>query len=63
VRLTGPSGEAWRLYSNAEEMTLEPSSHLADGRPRRTSQVVLRSLIRSDRTGRIRWKIAKETAG
>jgi uncharacterized heparinase superfamily protein len=60
VRLTGPSGEGWRLHSDAGELTLEPSLHLAEGRPRRASQIVLRSLIRSDRTGRIRWKIAPE---
>ena len=60
VLLTGASGEGWRLRSDASEMTLEPSMHLSGGRPRRTSQIVLRSLIRSDRTGRIRWKVSAD---
>lgn len=60
VLLTGPSGEGWRLRSDASEMTLEPSMHLSGGRPRRTSQIVLRGLIRSDRTGRIRWKVSAD---
>ncbi len=62
VLLCGASGEGWRLRHDAAEITLEPSLHLQGGRPRRTSQIVLRSLIRQDRTGRIRWKIAAEGA-
>jgi uncharacterized heparinase superfamily protein len=63
VLLVGASGQGWRLRTDAAEMTLEPSAHLRGGRPRRTSQIVLRSLIRSDRTGRVRWKIAAEGGG
>jgi uncharacterized heparinase superfamily protein len=58
ILLTGPSGLTWRLSNDAAEVTLEPAVHLQGGRPRRTSQIVLRGLIRADRTGRIRWKIA-----
>ena len=60
VLLLGASGQGWRVRSDAAETTLEPSLHLTGGRPRRTSQIVLRSLIRADRTGRIRWKIGAE---
>jgi uncharacterized heparinase superfamily protein len=56
--LKGASGAGWLLRSDASEVTLEPSLHLSAGRPRRTSQIVLRSLIRADRTGRIRWKLS-----
>jgi uncharacterized heparinase superfamily protein len=60
--LTGPSGASWRLRNDAAEVTLEPAPHLQGGRPRRSSQIVLRGLIRADRTGRIRWKIAAAEA-
>ena len=56
ILLWGPSHDGWWLRSDASEVTLEPSLHLQGGRPRRTTQVVLRSLLRTDRTGRIRWK-------
>ena len=36
---------------------------LLDGRPMRTSQVVLRGRLRADRGGRVRWKLTMAEEG
>ena len=59
VLLRGPSNVGWWLRNDAGEVTVEPSVHFVDGRPRRTSQVVLRGRLRADRGGRVRWKLAQ----
>jgi uncharacterized heparinase superfamily protein len=56
------AGRDWLLRHDAAEASLEPSVHLAAGRPVPSQQIVLRGLIRADRTGRIRWKLAMAPA-
>jgi uncharacterized heparinase superfamily protein len=58
VLLRGASNVGWWLRNDAAEVSIEPSVHFVDGRPRRTSQVVLRGRLRADRGGRVRWKLA-----
>jgi uncharacterized heparinase superfamily protein len=48
----------WWLRNDAIEVEIEPSIHFEDGRPRRTSQVVLRGQVRLAAGARIRWKLA-----
>jgi uncharacterized heparinase superfamily protein len=52
----------WWLRNDAIEVEIEPSLYFEDGRPRRTSQVVLRGQVRLDRGARIRWKLAAAEA-
>jgi len=59
VLLQGATAGGWWLRNDAVEVSIEPSVHLLHGRARRTAQVVLRSQIRGDRGGRIRWKLAR----
>jgi uncharacterized heparinase superfamily protein len=59
VLLKGASNIGWWLRNDAGEVSLEPSVHFRDGRPMRTSQVVLRGRLRADRGGRVRWKLAR----
>jgi uncharacterized heparinase superfamily protein len=58
VLLRGPSAIGWWLRNDAGEVSIEPSVHLEDGRPRRAEMVVLRARLRADRGGRVRWKLA-----
>ncbi len=58
VLLRGASQIGWWLRNDAGEVTIEPSVHLEDGRPRRAEMVVLRARLRADRGGRVRWKLA-----
>jgi uncharacterized heparinase superfamily protein len=58
VLLRGASNAGWWLRNDAAEVSIEPSVHFVDGRPRRSSQVVLRGRLRADRGGRVRWKLA-----
>ena len=58
VLLMGPSNSGWWLRNDAASVTIEPSFHFLDGRPRRCMKVILHSpLTRQGRT-RIRWKLA-----
>jgi len=57
VLLRGPSAIGWWLRNDAGEVHLEASVHHEDGRPRRTRAVVMRGRLRTDRGGRIRWKL------
>lgn len=59
ILLQGPTAGGWWLRNDAIEVSIEPSVHLLHGRARRTSQIVLRSQIRGERGGRIRWKLAR----
>ena len=54
----GPSSRGWRLRSDAGTMTLEPSTHFEDGRPRRSVQIVLRGDTAVDTAVRVRWKLS-----
>ncbi len=58
VLLRGASEIGWWLRNDAGEVSIEPSVHLEDGRPRRAEMVVLRARLRADRGGRVRWKLA-----
>jgi uncharacterized heparinase superfamily protein len=58
VLLRGSSEIGWWLRNDAGEVSIEPSVHLDDGRPRRAEMVVLRARLRADRGGRVRWKLA-----
>jgi uncharacterized heparinase superfamily protein len=58
VLLRGASNVGWWLRNDAAEVSIESSVHFVDGKPRRSSQVVLRGRLRADRGGRVRWKLA-----
>lgn len=47
----------WRLRTDAKEVAVEASIHMADGAPRRTHQVVLRGQCRADAGAKVRWKL------
>jgi uncharacterized heparinase superfamily protein len=57
VLLRGPRG-GWWLRNDAPDVRIEPSVHLADGRPQPSRQVAMRVLTRRDGTARIRWKLS-----
>ena len=57
VLLKGPSNIGWWFRNDAGQVSLEPSVYYRDGRGIRTTQVVLRGRLRTDRGGRIRWKL------
>jgi uncharacterized heparinase superfamily protein len=48
---------AWRLRTDALEVSLEPSVQYAEGIARHGEQIVLRGQARIDAGGRIRWKL------
>jgi uncharacterized heparinase superfamily protein len=56
--LRGPSNRGWRLRSDAGAMTLEPSSYVEGGKPRRGTQIVLRGETAVDTAVRVRWKLS-----
>ncbi|MEO6340115.1 MAG: heparinase II/III family protein [Caulobacteraceae bacterium] len=56
--LRGPSNRGWRFRSDAASTTLEPSIHFEDGRPRRSTQIVLRGETDVDTGAQVRWKLA-----
>ncbi len=58
VLLRGPSGRGWWFRSDAAEVTVEPSVCFENGLSRKTAQIVLRGVARTDGKTRIRWKIA-----
>lgn len=53
----------WWLRNDASEVTLEPSVHYVGGLPRRAQRIMLRSQIRLDEGGRMRWKLARAEPG
>ena len=57
VLLKGPSNIGWWFRNDAGQVSLEPSVYYREGRAIRTTQVVLRGRLRTDRGGRIRWKL------
>ncbi len=63
VLLRTPAGRGWRLRSDAAEHRVEASARVLDLRPHRTSQVVLKSVIRPSLGGRIRWKLSPVAPG
>ncbi|HYF22650.1 MAG TPA: heparinase II/III family protein [Caulobacteraceae bacterium] len=58
VLLRGPSGRGWWFRNDAFEVLLEPAVHFEDGSARKTAQIVLSGVARTDAPTRIRWKIA-----
>lgn len=58
VLLRGPSGRGWWFRSDAPEVSVEPSIVFENGVSRKTAQVVLRGVARTDGPTRVRWKIA-----
>jgi uncharacterized heparinase superfamily protein len=58
VLLRGASGLGWWLRNDAEQVAIEPSTRFDGGRPLRASQVILRTRLRANRGGRLRWKLA-----
>lgn len=63
VLLRGPSGRGWWLRNDAAEVAVEPSLVFEAGAPKKTAQVVLRGVARTDGLTRIRWKLAPAGAG
>ena len=61
VLLRGETGRGWWFRSDAQEVTIEPSACFENGLTRRTVQIVLRGVARTDAETRIRWKL--EPAG
>lgn len=58
VLLRGPSGRGWWFRSDAAEVAVEPSVCFENGLSRKTAQIVLRGVARTEGTTRLRWKIA-----
>lgn len=63
VLLQGPNSAGRWLRNDAEDVAIEHSVHYEDGQPRRSTQVVLRTQIRADQGGRVRWKLAAINGG
>ena len=58
VLLRGPSGRGWWFRSDAADVGVEQSAVFENGLSRKTAQVVLKGVARTDAVTRIRWKIA-----
>jgi len=58
VLLRGPSGRGWWFRSDAAEVVVEPSVCFENGLSRKTAQIVLKGVARTDGVTRIRWKLA-----
>jgi uncharacterized heparinase superfamily protein len=58
VLLRGPSGRGWWFRNDAAEVSIEPSQVFENGAARKTAQIVLRGVARTDGLTRVRWKIA-----
>lgn len=58
ILLRGASGRGWWFRSDAPDVDIEPSVHVADGLTRRSLQLVLRGSARTDAETRIRWKMS-----
>jgi uncharacterized heparinase superfamily protein len=57
VLLRGRSGQGWWFRNDAAEVSLEPSLVFERGAARKTAQIVLRGVARTDGVTRVRWKI------
>ena len=49
----------WRIRSDAQDISLEPSAYFQDGVAKRTQQVVLRGHARADAGAKVRWALAR----
>ena len=49
----------WRIRSDAQAISLEPSAYFQDGVAKRTQQIVLRGHARADAGVRVRWALAR----
>ena len=58
ILLRGASGRGWWFRSDAPDVDIEPSVHVADGLTRRSLQLVLRGSARTDAETKIRWKLS-----
>ncbi len=58
VLLRGLSGRGWWFRSDAAEVTVEASSWFENGWPRKSAQVVLKAVARTEGRTRVRWKIS-----
>lgn len=56
LRAGGQAG--WRLRNDATDVLVEPSIHYRNGEVRRTSQMVLKGMVRLDIGGKVRWKLS-----
>jgi uncharacterized heparinase superfamily protein len=57
VLLRGPSGRGWWFRNDAAEVLVEPSMQFQNGAPKKSTQVVLRGVARTDTQSRVRWKL------
>lgn len=55
--LSGLSGQAWWLRSDANDMQIDPGAVFIRGRAQHTQQVVLKGIARTDTPTRVRWKV------
>lgn len=62
VLLRGRSERGWWLRHDAGEAYVEPSTVFQDGAPRKTHQIVLRGVARTDAETRVRWKLSPADA-
>jgi uncharacterized heparinase superfamily protein len=62
VLLRGRSERGWWLRHDAGEAHVEPSTVFQDGAPRKTQQVVLRGVARTEAETRVRWKLSPADA-
>ena len=63
VLLKGVADEAWWLRNDAHEARIEAAAHFRDGRRLTARRIVLAGHLRTDKGGRIRWKLSKVTPG
>lgn len=63
VLLRGPSGRGWWFRNDAPEVAIEGSALFDDGVRRRTQQIVLRGVARTDALTRVRWKLTPAGRG
>ncbi len=49
----------WRIRSDAQSISLEPSAYFQDGVAKRTQQIVLRGHARADAGAKVRWALAR----
>jgi uncharacterized heparinase superfamily protein len=57
VLLRGPSGRGWWFRNDAAEVGVETSLWFENGAPRRSAQIVLKGVARTDAPTRVRWKL------
>lgn len=61
VLLRGPGGVGWWFRNDAPDVAIEPSAWFDEGVARRSTQIVLRGVARTDAATRVRWKLTPAT--